>query len=142
MLPLSVVSELLQPDEASLYTMVGEDLLLKVRDEYLPVVALHEVMNVAGATETTTDCIAVIVHTAERRYALLIDEPIGQQQVVVKNLESNYQKVPGVSAATILGNGKVALILDVAGLYRHQQGSRHYQSARANKLQSLGEIRS
>lgn len=141
-LPLSVISELLQPAESHLFTMAGDDVLLKVRDEYLPVVALHEVMGVAHARSTLTDCIAVIVHTAELRYALLIDEPIGQQQVVVKNLESNYHKVPGVSAATILGNGKVALILDVVGLYRHQQGRKQHQVAVANKSQSFGEIRS
>ena len=98
--------------------MAGDDILLKVRDEYLPVIAVHEVLDVANARTKLTDSIAVIVQGEGRRYALLVDDLIGQQQVVVKNLETNYRKVPGVSAATILGDGSVALILDIADMHR------------------------
>ncbi|MCL7461885.1 chemotaxis protein CheA [Pseudomonas sp. NW5] len=117
-LPLSAVLESLQPRSEDIYSMAGTDQLLKVREEYLPLVALHQVFSVAGARTEPTECIAVIVQGEGRRYALLVDELIGQQQVVVKNLETNYRKVPGVSAATILGDGSVALILDIADLYR------------------------
>src|SRR5690606_7942751 len=112
----------------NLFTMAGDDVLLKVRDEYLPVVALHEVMDVATARTEYTDCIAVIVEGESRRYALLIDDPVGQQQVVVKNIESNYRKVPGVSGATILGDGRVALILDVAELHRFNHAKKKYHT--------------
>ncbi|GHC33007.1 chemotaxis protein CheA [Aidingimonas halophila] len=117
-LPLGAVLESLQPRNEDLYAMAGDDIVMKVRDEYLPVIAVHEVMDVPNAQTTMTDCIAVIVQGEGRRYALLVDELIGQQQVVVKNLETNYRKVPGVSAATILGDGSVALILDITGMHR------------------------
>ncbi len=117
-LPLSTVLQSLQPTKDELYEMVGQDLVLRIRDEYLPVVAVHEAMDVAHAQTDPLQSIAVIVQGEGRRYALLVDELIGQQQVVVKNLETNYRKVPGVSAATILGDGSVALILDIPGLHQ------------------------
>ncbi|WP_129138446.1 chemotaxis protein CheA [Modicisalibacter coralii] len=117
-LPLGAVLESLQPSRDDLYSMAGDDLLLKVRDEYLPVIALHHVLDVAEARTELTECIVVIVQGEGRRYALVVDDLIGQQQVVVKNLETNYRKVPGISAATILGDGSVALILDIADLHR------------------------
>ncbi|GAA3539915.1 chemotaxis protein CheA [Zobellella aerophila] len=117
-LPLSAVIESLQPTHDHLYAMAREGVLLKVREEYLPVIAVHQVLDVADAQTEPTDSIAVIVQGEGRRYALLVDELLGQQQVVVKNLETNYRKVPGVSAATILGDGSVALILDIADMHR------------------------
>lgn len=117
-LPLSTVLESLQPAKEDMYAMAGDDVVIKVRDEYLPVIAIHEVLNVENAITDPTESIAVIVQGEGRRYAMLVDELIGQQQVVVKNLEDNYRKVPGISAATILGDGSVALILDITGLHR------------------------
>ncbi|MGP9764784.1 chemotaxis protein CheA [Halomonas sp. AOP13-D3-9] len=117
-LPLSTVLESLQPAKEDMYAMAGDDVVIKVRDEYLPVIAIHEVLNVENAITDPTKSIAVIVQGEGRRYAMLVDELIGQQQVVVKNLEDNYRKVPGISAATILGDGSVALILDITGLHR------------------------
>lgn len=132
-LPLTVVRALLQPTESELYTIAGNDLVLKERDEYLPVVSLADAMGVQSACEKPTDAIAVLVETEGTRFALLIDEPVGQQQVVVKNLETNYRKVPGVSAATILGDGRVALIVDVADLQRRagarKRAERRWQTA-------------
>lgn len=117
-LPLSTVLESLQPTKGEMYAMAGDDVVLKVRDEYLPVIAIHEVLDVENAITDPTQSIAVIVQGEGRRYAMLVDELVGQQQVVVKNLEDNYRKVPGISAATILGDGSVALILDITGLHR------------------------
>jgi len=139
-LPLGVVNELLQPARSDLYRMAGDDILLKVRDEYLPVVSLREAMNIPGRSREMTDSIAVIVQGEGMRYALLIDEPVGQQQVVVKNLESNYRKVPGVSAATILGDGRVALILDVADLHRNNHARRQKKSPFAKESQQVLEV--
>jgi two-component system chemotaxis sensor kinase CheA len=115
-LPVTAVIESLQPRGADLHGTAGGDLLLKVREDYLPIVAVHEAMGVAAACADATRAIAVVVQGRGRRYALLVDELVGQQQVVVKNLETNYRKVPGVSAATIMGDGSVALILDVNDL--------------------------
>uniref|UniRef100_UPI0025B96C3D chemotaxis protein CheW n=1 Tax=Halomonas sp. TaxID=1486246 RepID=UPI0025B96C3D len=128
-LPLTAVLESLQPARENLYAMAGDDVVLKVRDEYLPVVAVHEALEVSGAHTELTDTIAVIVQGEGRRYALLVDDLVGQQQVVVKNLETNYRKVPGVSAATILGDGSVALILDIAGLHQLSRSRKQAQHA-------------
>ncbi|EMM6514672.1 chemotaxis protein CheA [Enterobacter ludwigii] len=114
-LPLGAVMESLRPNEEMLCRFVGEERLLQVRGEYLPLVLLRQRLSVAGEVPAD-DGIVVIVQSAGCRYALWVDQLIGQQQVVVKNLEQNYRKVPGVSAATILGDGSVALILDVVEL--------------------------
>ena len=116
-LPLSTVLESLQPAKGDMYAMAGDDVVLKVRDEYLPVIAIHEVLDVENAITDPTKSIAVIVQGEGRRYAMLVDELIGQQQVVVKNLEDNYRKVPGIGRYH-LGDGSVALILDITGLHR------------------------
>ncbi|WP_336239457.1 chemotaxis protein CheA [Enterobacter chuandaensis] len=114
-LPLGAVMESLRPTDEMLCRFVGEERLLQVRGEYLPLVLLRQRLSVAGDAPAD-DGIVVIVQSAGCRYALWVDQLIGQQQVVVKNLEHNYRKVPGVSAATILGDGSVALILDVVEL--------------------------
>ncbi|MAY71242.1 chemotaxis protein CheA [Halomonas sp.] len=136
-LPLSAVLESLQPSRDNLYAMAGDDQVLQVRDEYLPVVAVHSALDVANARTEITETIAVIVQGEGRRYALLVDDLIGQQQVVVKNLETNYRRVPGVSAATILGDGSVALILDIADLHRldrEKKQRRHHDTRGAHLL--------
>ena len=123
-LPLNAVMESLQPREEDLHPLAGGERVLEVRGEYLPLVELWKVFEVEGAKTEATQGIVVILQSAGRRYALLVDQLIGQHQVVVKNLESNYRKVPGISAATILGDGSVALIVDVSalqGLNREQR---------------------
>jgi len=115
-LPLGAVMESLRPTPQMIRGFVGGDRLLHVRGEYLPLIGLRERFRISGPTEDA-DNIVVIVQSAGYRYALCVDQLIGQQQVVVKNLEQNYRKVQGISAATILGNGSVALILDVAELF-------------------------
>lgn len=115
-LPLNAVMESLQPRAEDLKPLAGGERVLEVRGEYLPLVELWNVFDVQGAKTEATQGIVVILQSAGRRYALLVDQLIGQHQVVVKNLESNYRKVPGISAATILGDGSVALIVDVSAL--------------------------
>ncbi|WP_181463403.1 chemotaxis protein CheW, partial [Lonsdalea quercina] len=115
-LPLNAVMESLQPQSEDLYPLAGGERVLQVRGEYLPLIELYQVFDVENAKTDATQGIVVILQSAGRRYALLVDQLIGQHQVVVKNLESNYRKVPGVSGATILGDGSVALIVDVSAL--------------------------
>jgi len=117
-LPLSCVVESLQPVPEDIKDISGKGTVIKVRDEYLPLVALHQVFGITP--KFTNPCLGIIVilEVEGKRAALFIDELVGQQQVVVKNIESNYKKVPGVSGATILGDGCVALILDVSALLR------------------------
>lgn len=115
-LPLNAVMESLQPLANDLHPLAGGERVLEVRGEYLPLVELWNVFDVQDAKTEATQGIVVILQSAGKRYALLVDQLIGQHQVVVKNLESNYRKIPGISAATILGDGSVALIVDVSAL--------------------------
>jgi two-component system chemotaxis sensor kinase CheA len=120
-LPLNFVMESLQPVAEDIYTVANGERVVRVRGEYLPLVALHDVFSVEGARTEPTQGIVTIMQTEGRRFAMLIDELVGQQQVVVKNLETNYRRVHGISAATILGDGRVALIVDVAALNRESR---------------------
>ncbi|HTH62520.1 MAG TPA: chemotaxis protein CheA [Paraburkholderia sp.] len=117
-LPLNFVMESLQTRDEDIYTVANGERVVRVRGEYLPLVALHAVFSVEGARTEPKEGIVTILETEGRRFAMLVDELVGQQQVVVKNLETNYRKVHGISAATILGDGSVALIVDVAALNR------------------------
>jgi two-component system chemotaxis sensor kinase CheA len=122
LLPLSSVIESFQVDETAVNTVGQGSQLVKVREEYMPVVDMGQVLQVSRDCSESCNGIMVVVESDGSRVALLVDELLGQQQVVVKNLESNYRKVAHISGATILGDGKVALILDVAALVRR---SRH-----------------
>lgn len=117
-LPLNYVIESLQPRAEDIHSVTNDERVMHVRGEYLPLTELHRVFDVADAGRDPTKGIVVIVQAEGRRFALLVDQLVGQHQVVVKNLETNYRKVPGISAATILGDGNVALIVDVAALQR------------------------
>lgn len=117
-LPLNHVTESMQPTQEQIYTVAGDERVLLVRGEYLPLVEMHRLFSVADAQQEPTQAIAVIMQAEDKRFALLVDHLVGQHQVVVKNLEANYRKVQGISAATILGDGSVALIVDVFALAR------------------------
>ncbi|SOD25499.1 CheA signal transduction histidine kinase [Variovorax sp. YR752] len=120
-LPLSYVIESLQPLPEHLHSITADGHVIRVRGEYLPLIELHRVFDVSGAQTHPTQGILVIVQADDSRFALLVDELLGQHQVVVKNLETNYRKVPGISAATILGDGSVAFIIDVGAMPRIQR---------------------
>lgn len=117
-LPLAHVTESMQPTEEQLRSVTDTDHVMFVRGEYLPLISLRDIFSVEGAETDVTRAIAVILQAEDMRFALLVDHLIGQHQVVVKNLEANYRKIPGISAATILGDGSVALIVDVFALQR------------------------
>ena len=121
-LPLSSVVESFQIKPSDINTVAQGAQLVKVRDEYMPVIELERVFSVPRFEFNPASPIMVVVEAEGARVALMVDELLGQQQVVIKNLESNYRKVPNVSGATILGDGKVALILDTSTLIRR---SRH-----------------
>ncbi|MDO8653680.1 MAG: chemotaxis protein CheA [Undibacterium sp.] len=117
-LPLGFVIESLQPVAQDVKEINGRGRVIKVREEYLPLIPLFECFNIQPKFTNPSDGIAVIVEVDGKKAALFVDDLVGQQQVVVKNIESNYRKVPGISGATILGDGGVSLILDVAALLR------------------------
>ncbi len=112
---LSVIESIcVKPKEIKRVVGVGE--VIKLRGEVVPVLRLHRALNIVDDLHTGDPGLVVIVEDQGRRYALKVDELLGQQQVVIKNLETNFRKVPGVAGATILGDGRVALILDIYGI--------------------------
>jgi two-component system chemotaxis sensor kinase CheA len=117
-LPLGYVIESLQPAAACIKQIAGQGRVVKVRGEYLPLIALHQMFGIEPRFTDPSEGIVVILESDGKKGALLVDELVGQQQVVVKNIESNYRKVAGISGATILGDGGVSLIIDVAALLR------------------------
>lgn len=116
-LPLNYVLESLQPQPQDISCIAGQGEVIRVRGEYLPLISLRQMFDIGGEIDAGRG-IAVILEADGSKAALLIDELVGQQQVVVKNLEANYRRVAGISGATILGDGSVALILDVSALLR------------------------
>jgi len=113
--PLTNIIESMQPTADQLKTLKN-DHLLWVRGEYWPLVALHEMMGIDNAMTVPTEAIVVLVETSRKRFGILVDSLEGQQQVVIKSLEQHYKRVPGVAGATIMGDGSVAMILDVESI--------------------------
>ncbi len=121
-LPLGSVVESFQVKDGMVKTISGHGRVVAVRDDYMPVIDLEKIFEVPRRDPGSAGNIMVVVESDGCRVALLVDDLLGQQQVVVKNLEANYRKVPDVSGATIMGDGRVALILDVGSMVRR---SRH-----------------
>ncbi|MES1928651.1 chemotaxis protein CheA [Salinisphaera dokdonensis CL-ES53] len=117
-MPLGAIMESMQARPEQIKRLADGQRLVHVRGEYLPLIEMHRVFDVDGAEADVHKGIVMILQSEGRQFALLVDELLGQRQVVVKNLETNYRKVVGISAATILGDGSVALILDVVALSR------------------------
>ena len=115
-IPLITVTESIRPKASDLQRIVGKGEVVNLRGEWVPLVRLYEAFNVTPEYTDPVQALLVIVEVENKRIAVLVDELTGQQQVVIKTLEQNYRKIEGISGATILGDGQVALILDVPGL--------------------------
>ena len=112
--PLSAIVESLTPRAEDIHYVGGRDAVIRFREQFVPLVDVAQVMGFRGETLPASQGVVLIVETESgSRAALLVDAIQGQRQVVIKSLETNYQQVDGVAAATILGDGRVALILDV-----------------------------
>lgn len=127
-IPLNAILESFQPAPDDLRTIRGGSLVVHVRGDYLPVISLHRIFGVEAPGARPEEGILVLVDAEGERAALFVDELLGQHQVVIKSLEANYRKVDGTAGATILGDGKVALILDVgAAIALWRRGERPEQ---------------
>lgn len=115
-IPLLSIVESLRPKPADLTTVEGRGELVSVRGEYLPLVRLHQVFDLPTERMDPTQALVVIIESVSRRFGVLVDDILGEQQAVIKSLEQNWHKVEGVAGATILGDGRVSLILDIHGL--------------------------
>jgi two-component system chemotaxis sensor kinase CheA len=115
-LPLSYVIESLQPEPEDIKTLSNQGRVIQVRGEYLPVLVLPELFGIKSKWRKFTQGIMIVIDADGTKAALCVDALIGQHQVVIKSLENNYRRVTGVSGATIMGDGHVALILDVSAI--------------------------
>ena len=115
-LPLSYVVESFQPRDGDTKTLANQARVIQVRGEYLPVLVLHELFNLKSRWSDFTQGIMVVIDADGTKAALFVDALLGQHQVVIKSLEANYRRVQGISGATIMGDGHVALILDVSAI--------------------------
>ena len=114
--PLLSILESIQPKAGTIKTVVGKGELINVRGTYLPMMRMYEVFSLQPEYTEPTKAILLILETEGERVAVMVDEILGQQQVVIKSMEQNFRKVAGVAGATILGDGTVGFILDVRGL--------------------------
>ncbi|NDW21976.1 chemotaxis protein CheA [Alteromonas hispanica] len=110
-IPLLNVIESFQPTDSQV-KMLGNEQVLWIRDRYWPLVSLTQLMQVDGGVTEPTKGIVVLLESSKKRYGVLVDSLVGQQQVVIKSLEQHYKKVAGIAGATIMGDGKVAMIID------------------------------
>jgi two-component system, chemotaxis family, sensor kinase CheA len=122
LLPLINILESIQPRPEQVKTVLGQGEVLLVRGEVVPLLRLYQLLNIPTQTTDPSQGLTVIVEHDGRMVALLVDELLDQQQVVIKSLEANFRKIDGVAGATILGDGRVALILDVTGLVMLARG--------------------
>ncbi len=117
--PLVSIIESINLTDAMINHVAGKGETFRLRDEYLPIVRMHKIFAVSSVKTTDlTEGLLVVVEGQGIRCGLFIDDLLGQQQVVIKSLEANYRRIEGLSGATILGDGSVALILDIPGLVR------------------------
>ncbi|MDQ6969522.1 MAG: chemotaxis protein CheA [Mariprofundus sp.] len=136
-LPLTAIIESLQMDAVAVSALAGDAKVYRLRDEYIPIVSLSELFHTADVDSRDSDAelggrLLVIVEWADKRIGLMVDDLLGQQQVVIKSLETNYERVAGLSGATILGDGTVSLILDISGLL--EMSSKALELAKQAKL--------
>lgn len=120
--PLAGIEESLRPTRECVHELLGQGEVVIVRGESIPLLRTSALLGLPSRLQSPTEGLAVIALHQGKRFALLVEEVLGQQQVVIKNLDANYKRIEGTMGATIMGDGRVALILDVAGLARLHAG--------------------
>ena len=130
---LSII-ETVQINAERLNTITGRSEVYRVRSEHIPIIRLYESFDVDSDTSELTGALLVIVEANGQRVGVMVDELLNQQQVVIKSLETNFEAVPGISGATILGDGTVALIIDIPGLIQRFMDASAYASVRSSQL--------
>ena len=117
-IPLNAITELIKASPGDIRKAEGKSLIMQLRSEYLPYSALYQLLNLKADHTSPTEGILVILQEGDKKMALLVDEIIGQEQVVIKSIKENMEQVEGIAGATILGDGKVALILDIHSMFQ------------------------
>ena len=130
-IPLIAIVESLQVDPSHINKVSGDIVLYRLREDNVPVIPIYKLFKIDAKQTLLEDALLIVVEADGQKVGLMVDDLLAQQQVVIKSLEDNYQQVQGISGATILGDGSVAMILDIAGIIqmatehtqrRHQSG--------------------
>ena len=121
--PLAYIAESLQPRKQDIKEVSGKGCLLQIRDNYVPLTNLAQLLGTVSRKAHAYEGLCMVLQNDDRQLAVCVDDLMGQHQVVIKSLEANYRKVPYISGATIMGDGRVALILDVESLFRPGRAS-------------------
>ena len=123
--PTIALKESLRPSQEAYFTIHGRGELVKVRDSLMPLVRLHSFLNEEPKHRNPWEALLMVVTEGENSYCLLADEIVGRQEVVIKSLGDKFQQLPGISGGAILGDGKIALIIDVKGIISlYEEGKR------------------
>jgi two-component system chemotaxis sensor kinase CheA len=138
-IPLTSIIESLQPDIRLVSRVAGGCDLYRLRNEYIPIIRLHEVFGIDPASTDLAKSLLVVVEAGAEKVAIVVDDLHGQQQVVIKSMEANYQKVEGVSGATILGDGTVSLILEITDLVR-MAGVQHQSKISSKRFRNRDRV--
>jgi len=116
--PLSVIDKSVRPKPEEVKTVEGKGELIDIRGDYIPLVRLYELFEIPTEKLDPTQALVLIVQSSKSRYGILVDDVLGQTQAVIKSIDKNFRKIDGTSGATILGDGRVSLILDIYGIER------------------------
>nr|MCU0619313.1 chemotaxis protein CheA [Gemmatimonadaceae bacterium]MCU0627370.1 chemotaxis protein CheA [Gemmatimonadaceae bacterium] len=127
--PITNIHMTFRPERAMLQTVTGRGEVVMLRGEVMPILRVHEVMGVTDATTDPCEALLMVVADGDRRTALLVDELLGQQQVVAKSLGEQLGSVAGIAGGAILGDGRVGIILDVAEMVHHARGNGTFAAA-------------
>jgi two-component system chemotaxis sensor kinase CheA len=117
-IPLSVIDKSVRPSLAEIKTVEGRGELVDIRGDYIPLVRLYQLFSLPSQKTDPTEALVVVLHGSHNRFGILVDDVLGQTQAVIKSIDKNFKKIEGTSGATILGNGRVSLILDVHSIER------------------------
>jgi two-component system, chemotaxis family, sensor kinase CheA len=117
-IPLSVIDKSVRPSKAEVKTVEGKGELVDIRGDYIPLVRIYDLFNIPSEKTDPTEALVVVLQSTDSRFGVLVDDVLGQTQAVIKSIDKNFKKIEGTSGATILGNGRVSLILDVHGIER------------------------
>lgn len=117
-IPLAGVREMFRPQPDALFTVEGKDEMLLVRGKLIPLVRLHERLNIPGRASVPSEGLIVVLESENRNFCLLVDDLLGKQEVVIKSLGAAFKDVSGLSGCAVLGDGRVGLILDIDGICR------------------------
>ena len=115
-IPLFSIVEAVRPESNIVKTIEGKGELMEFREGYVPLLRLYEIFDFDTEVKDPINALILILEGHHRKIGLMVDDVTGQQQVVIKSLEKNYRQIPGISGATVLGDGKISLILDIYGL--------------------------